>query len=224
MRDWLLKNGGLANVRIPDLISYAYALATKYGEGTAALAAAWYDELAAAAGMILPPAEPAATMRYGEVAEAINGFLNQSQNEDALSSTVSRFVKLAGADTTLLNARRDGAEIAWIPNGDTCAFCIALASRGWTPAGKNSARHPHAQHIHSNCDCTYAIRFSDDTQVAGYDPAGYERMYYGAGGTNSGSRINSMRRAQYAENRDRINAQKRAAYAARTALRKTGGG
>lgn len=87
-----------------------------------------------------------------------------------MQSGVSRLVKQAGADTSLKNAARDGAEWAWIPHGDTCAFCITLASRGWQRQSLKAMMGGHAEHIHSNCDCEYAIRFSHSTNVAGVRP------------------------------------------------------
>ena len=123
---------------------------------------------------------------------------------------VSRLVKRAGADTTLKNALRDGAEWAWVPQGDTCAFCLTLASRGWQKASQAAIKGGHAEHIHANCDCEYAIRFDGRSTVAGYDPDKYLRQYRAAG-----SDVNALRRVNYAANRERINAQKRAAYALR---------
>lgn len=35
----------------------------------------------------------------------------------------------------LKNALRDGAEFAWVSNGDTCAFCMTLAPP-WVAAGE----------------------------------------------------------------------------------------
>ena len=71
----------------------------------------------------------------------------------------------------------------------------------------------HAEHIHANCDCEFAVRFDGSTTVAGYDPEKYLRQYRAAG-----SDVNAMRRIDYAAHRERINAQKRAAWAARKAL------
>ena len=136
----------------------------------------------------------------------------KDQNPANLPSGVSRLVKRAGADATLKNAVRDGAEWAWIPHGDICPFCRMLASNGWQKASKNLLKKGHAQHIHANCDCEFAVRFRSDTTVAGYDPDKYYRQYREAGGD-----INKMRRIDYAARRDAINAQKRAAYAARKA-------
>lgn len=93
---------------------------------------------------------------------------------------------------------------------DTCAFCITLASRGWQHASKAALRGGHAEHIHANCDCEYAIRFDGYSTVAGYDTEKYLRQY-----RDAGSDVKAMRRMDYAKNRERISAQKRAAYAAR---------
>jgi len=189
------------------LITYAAALVNKYGEGCAELACQMYDAVADASGVIVPAAEPAEIAGDSEIAKMVYG---TKKSSPLLESGVSRLVKQAGADTTLKNALRDGAEWAWVPHGDTCAFCITLASRGWQRASDKALKGGHAQHIHANCDCEYAIRFNANTTVAGYDPEKYLQQYEDAGGD-----INAMRRANYAEHKDIINAKKRAAYAAR---------
>lgn len=189
------------------LIRYAYALVTKYGEGSAELACQMYDALAEAQGVTLPAAEPAPTATYGEV----TGMVKATQDSPpSLQQGVSRMVKQAGADTTTRNAIRDGAEWAWVPHGDACPFCRMLASNGWQRASKNLLKKGHAQHIHANCDCEFAVRFSRGFDIAGYDPEAYLRQY-----RDAGSDINNWRRIDYAANRERINAQKRAAYAVR---------
>lgn len=189
------------------LIAYAHALVTKYGEGSAELACQMYDALAAAARAGVPAAEPAQTAAYSEVARMVQA---TKASLPQIQRGVSRLVKRAGADTTLKNALRDGAEFAWVPQGDTCAFCLTLASRGWQKASQAAIKGGHAEHIHANCDCEYAIRFDGTSTVAGYDPDEYLRRYRAAG-----SDVNALRRVNYAANRERINAQKRAAYALR---------
>ena len=191
------------------LIAYAHALVTKYGEGSAELACQMYDALAAAAKAGVPAAEPAQTAAYSEVARMVQA---TKQSLPQMQRGVSRLVKRAGADTTLKNALRDGAEFAWVPQGDTCAFCLTLASRGWQKASQAAIKGGHAEHIHANCDCEYAIRFDGRSTVAGYDPEKYLKQYRAADRD-----INKLRRVNYAANKERINAQKRAAYAARKA-------
>lgn len=194
------------------LVDYAYGIATKYGEGSAALAAEMYDITAELSGKNVPPAELAPTPDYYEVAKTVYG---TKKSTDLMANAIGRLVKRTGADTTIKNAIRDGAYWAWIPHGDTCAFCITLASRGWQKASRKSLKNGHAEHIHANCDCTYAVSFDGDTQYGDYDPDQYLEMYENAEGTSSKDKINSLRRQKYQQNKDKINAQKRAAYAER---------
>ena len=194
-----------------ELVWTAYNISQKYGEAAATLAAEFYDMSAALAGVVCPAAVPAATPTYGEVAKSVMGTA-KSGNAEMIASSVGRLVKMTGVDTTMSNALRDGAQWAWIPSGDTCAFCITLASRGWQRASKAAIKNGHAEHIHANCDCTYAIRFDNKSNVAGYDPQRYLDMYESADGSTPTEKINSMRREFYAENSERINEQKRDNY------------
>lgn len=200
---------------LDTLTYYAYNVASRYGEGAAALAAQMYDAIAELEKASVQPAEPADTPTYDDVAKTVRGVAKTSQNEEAMGSAVGRLVKQTGADTMLKNAIRDGAEFAWVPNGDTCAFCVMLASNGWKRASKKALKNGHAEHIHSNCDCEYAVRFDSSTTVAGYDPDRYLKMYENADGATWQDKINAMRRDFYAENAEAINAQKRSAYAKR---------
>ena len=70
------------------LISYAYAVITRYGEGSAELACQMYDALAEAEGVLLPAAEPAATASYGEVARMVHA--TKDQNPENLPSVESK--------------------------------------------------------------------------------------------------------------------------------------
>lgn len=193
------------------MIDIAEAIVNKYGDASSTLAAEFYDRIGQLAGRALPPAIPADPATTEEIAKAVVGTA-KSGNPDIVSGAVGRLVKMQGVDTTMQNAIRDGAEWAWIPRGDTCAFCIALASRGWQEASKKALKGGHAEHIHANCDCTYAIRFDSASNVAGYDPDAYREMWYDAEGRNSDRKLNSLRRSLYAENREKILAQKRSAY------------
>lgn len=207
MQSWVQKNG-LENDKA--LLDYAYALSQHYGQAIGALSCQMYEATAAAQGVIVPTAEVADLPDYGEVAKAVKGTKKQSPNN--IPGTLARLVKQVGADTTLKNAERDGAQFAWVPHGDTCVFCITLASRGWQYMSKKALRNGHAEHIHAHCDCEYAVRFDGKSTVAGYDPDKYLEEYYDANGD-----INEMRRKRYAQNKDVINARKRELYASKKA-------
>ena len=206
MAEYLAAHGTADTEALTD---YAAALVQKYGEGSAELACQMYDAMAALQNARVSPAEPAAPASRREVALMVQA---TRESPPQMQRGVSRLVKRAGADTTLKNAQRDGAEFAWVPHGDSCAFCLTLASRGWQKASQAAIKGGHAEHIHANCDCEYAIRFDGRSTVAGYDPDKYLRQYRAADGD-----INKLRRVNYAANKERINAQKRAAYAARKA-------
>lgn len=187
-----------------NLVNYAFALATKYGEGAGAAACDMYDAISALEGANLPPAVPAETAKYGEVAKAVLGTL-KTGNDEIVSASVGRQVKLVGVDTMCNNALRDGAEWAWIPRGDTCAFCITLASQGWQKASKKMLKDGHAEHVHANCDCTFAIRHTPNIDIEGYNPQEYLKMYYDAPlkdgqSPSAKNRVNAMRRQFYADN------------------------
>lgn len=209
MWDWLKVHG---TADADAMIDYAFALATKYGNASAALSAQMYDAAVELSGLVYPAALPAETATISEVARAVVGTA-KTGNDEIISSAVGRLVKMAGVDTTMQAAIRDGAEWAWIPVGETCAFCVTLASRGWQRASKKALKSGHAEHIHANCDCTYAVRFDSSSNVDGYEPDRYLQMYEEADGAKPRDRINAMRRDFYQENRERILEQKRDAYA-----------
>lgn len=199
-----------------SFIDYCYFVTQEYGNASAAVSAQMYDALAELEGADVPPAEMAANASYHDVAKTVNGVLKTSHNVEEMTGAVSRLVKKTGCDTTLQNAYRDRAEFAWIPAGDTCAFCMALASNGWlnVSARRIKKGYPHAEHIHSNCDCTYAIRFSKDTEVEGYEPEKYDAVFkvaekeakdegYPIGRWNmSKDNLNAVRRMQYAQSKE----------------------
>lgn len=200
---------------VEQLISYCLAVSDYYGSAAGELACEMYEEVAVASGRLVPTPEPAPTATYGEIAKTVQGVLAQSQNPDSVGAAVGRKVKTVGLDTILKNSLRDGAQFAWIPSGDTCPFCMMLASNGWQRASKKALKNGHASHVHNNCDCSYAVRFDDNTEVEGYDPDYYKDIYDDADGDNWSEKLNFMRREQYANNKDLINRQKRIAYAIR---------
>lgn len=194
MQAWMERNPEAA---VETLTAYAWAIAGHYGSASAALACEMYDATAAAQGAHVAAAVPAATATLEETGIAVRGTMKNQRS--TVPATVSRLVKQAGADTVRQNAARDGAEWAWVPSGDTCAFCMMLASNGWQRQGKKAARGQHAEHIHANCDCTYAVRFDGKSGVADYDPKRYyDRLVEADPGGSWGDRINAVRREQYA--------------------------
>lgn len=209
MKRWINLNG---YGDFEAMAHFAHAITNRYGSAAASLACEMYDATAAAQGAAVASALPAEMASIGQVRHQIGEAFAKSAS--LIAPEVGKMVKQAGADTMLQNAARDNAEWAWIPHGgETCAWCIVLASKGWQKADKSMINN-HAEHIHANCKCEFAVRFDGRSGVSGYHPRNYEDIYRAAGGVG-GDRINALRRALYEENKEQINAQKRAAYAER---------
>lgn len=204
-----------------EILDYAYAIVSMYGEASSELACQMVEALAEYSNAAIEAAEPAATATYGETARAVRSEMLRTKDAVTIGSTAGRLVKLASADTMAKNAIRDGAQWAWIPSGDSCAVCMTLASRGWQFASEDMLWDGHAEHIHNHCDCNFCVRYSNDVDVEGYDPETLYEEYMGAGNTRM-ERINALRRQNYAENREKINAQKREAYRRRKAQEAAG--
>lgn len=213
--DYLREHEILSDKGFNAFADYFYAVVTKYAEGASEMAAEAYEALADVQGAVIKSAMPAETPSYGECMKTIRGTMLDSDQAKSLGQAAGRLVRRTGVDTTLNNALRDGAEWAWVPSGDTCAFCMMLASNGWQRASKKALKNGHAQHIHANCDCTYAIRFDGKSTVEGYDPDYYKTLYDNAEGDSWQEKLNSMRRDKYAQDPEKYRMQHRIAYKAR---------
>ena len=92
---------GLAKIPRDDLIRYAHALVTKYGEASSELACEMHDAIALASKAKVAAAIPAETADMAEVGKTINGVLKTIEDPEAVSAVVGKMVKQAGQDTTL---------------------------------------------------------------------------------------------------------------------------
>lgn len=201
----------LSKDEIGPIMDNIFAIAKKNSDASATLSLEFFEMMSDGK---ISATEMAAFDDIGEIYKAYNS-IKQHQNSEVFADAVSRLVKRSSADTVLKNAIKAGCEVAWIPHGETCAFCLTLASNGWVKASSSLLINGHADHIHANCDCTYAVRFDNDTTVKGYDPDKYLRIYESAPGQSPAERINAMRREFYKENSEKINKQKRIAYVKR---------
>lgn len=122
--------------------------------------------------------EPIATERAvrGIMQDVVDG-----KPEVAVGKLVSRAdyeIKKSAGECVYRNGKRDPLKpkYARVPSGgETCRFCIMLASRGFVyhseeAAGENS-------HYHANCDCRIVPGFAGETTIPGYDPDRYYDMW-----------------------------------------------
>ncbi len=200
------------------LAAKAVELAEKYGNADAVLSAMFYDELMAAQGANVPPAEPAPVIREfveRDVRSAVDRATSRETAKRLSSSALSGHVKRAGMETMRSNAVRDHAMWAWVCIGDSCAFCRTLGSNGWQQASKAVLAGNHAEHIHDNCDCQFVVKKPGAMlDIEGYDPDALRREYRDMDGMSSRDRINAMRRADYTpEYAEQRNARRRELYA-----------
>lgn len=191
------------------IIEYAYALVNRYGGASSELACQMYDQLAKLQNANVIGAVPADLPEMSDVARAINGTKDKLNGP---ADAIGRLVKKSASDTMLQNAKRDGAEYAWINHGDSCVYCKYLSSFGWLHANLKNGNH-YLGHIHNNCDCEFAVRFDGKSTVEGYDPEKFREEIENAKGDTIEEKLNSMRRKKYDEIKDDRNARRRALYA-----------
>lgn len=197
----------------------AVELAERYGTADATLSAGFYDEVMAAQGASVRPApvlSPNVSYVVRDVSDAVHRATSQETAKGLSCSALSGHVKRAGIRSMQAAAQRDHAQWAWVCIGDSCAFCRALGSQGWQVASRRVMAGSHADHIHDNCDCQFAVSKPGETlDIEGYDPDALLEEYEAADGHGSKGQINSMRRADYTQEfADQRNARRRELYRA----------
>lgn len=102
----------------------------------------------------------------------------EGKGEDAFDETVSEhvdaMVRRSANVCVAENATADPKETrwAWVPaGGETCGFCLMLASRGFEVRKASQAKHAHP-----NCRCRLVPQWGDES-YEGYDPDECEDMW-----------------------------------------------
>jgi hypothetical protein len=160
-------------------------LVAQYGDVAATVAADFYDQLRASSGakgaFTAVLADPASAAQVQASIKAVIGPMYTAQDPQAvagvLSTTLDRYVLQVGRDTITASAAKDPGKPSWarVPQGDTCAFCIMLASRGAVYGSAAAAGQMHA--YHGDCDCTPTPIWPGQPLPDGYDPDALMRQY-----------------------------------------------
>lgn len=180
--------------------NYVYGLIGKYGSASVSMAMKMYNELAILQKANVSDAEETDFPTLENIKQKIYSGLNSGLNSDQIANIAQNEIKQLSEDTVLHNAARDHAEYAWIPQGgETCAFCMEIASLGWRPASKAMLNGAHADHIHANCQCEFMIRFSDDYDVQDYNPNSYKRIITDLDGESMKAKNRALERQYYAD-------------------------
>lgn len=145
-----------------------------YGDASAAEAADMYEALAKASGVEVRPAlvDTSDVSRFvdDDVRYRMRRFLEGDFEEFArlCGQLASDQVSRRANQTMRRNCRRDGLKWARVPmGGETCDFCLMLASRGFVY--KSASTAGEGNHYHRSCRCKIVPGFKG-MKVAGYDP------------------------------------------------------
>lgn len=189
------------------LLEIVPALVREYGDVAATVAAEWYEETRAAQLGGSYTARVADGFPVDEMQSTVRreaGHLwgdDQAKTLVALAGSIQRFVMYSGRATVARNAEHDPANprYARVPRGaKTCAFCLAMASRGFVYYTEESAGG-HWNHYHDDCRCQVVAEFDAEAHhIDGYDPdamfAKYEAARQAAGSGSPNAILAEMRR------------------------------
>lgn len=154
-------------------------LVRKYGDITATLAADFYDQARAQAGVrgafraLAVPPDPDS---MNTATRRLAGHLFGDSPEDLLPgmlSVIDLMVSRPGRDTLINAIETEKVRFARIPGGpDPCRFCLMLGSRGFVYRDAMSAGDRHlGDGFHHECKCEVVPSWDDrNPLVEGYDP------------------------------------------------------
>ena len=140
-------------------------LLARYGEITATLAVDRFEDLTGLPGVMVRPVDAdRANARMGwAMGPAFKG--DPDASYALLAGLVDELVKQPGRSSLIASASEHGLSYARVPVGETCAFCLMLASRGFVYSTRAAAGD--MRKYHGGCDCRVAV---ESEPTPGYDP------------------------------------------------------
>lgn len=170
-----------------EVVAIAAEIAGKYAMLGEELGAQWYDLCTSLAGIQADPAivEPVSSERMQAWARSV--FTGDTFARDFIRDFIQDVINDAERETGSANMWRDYrrglAPGKWcrVPVGDTCAWCMMLASNGAYYLSEESAKHTaDGGKYHDHCDCK-AVYHADANDIQGYSKLiDYKRKYYKA--------------------------------------------
>ena len=173
-------------------------VAGRYGLPAQELGAQWYELCAERAGVDVDAAL-VGELDDGAMGARLDRLLDSAERSGAAWADVRRSVSDMMADE-LRNASRDvitenldrderaarrtrrrsNAGYARVPVGETCAWCLMLASLGYWYRSEQTALGIDPDHYHAHCDCV-AVPYYAPEEIDGYDDyRAYLSMYTAA--------------------------------------------
>lgn len=189
---------------VEELVDAATNVAMKFQRLGCELGAQWYDLCSELAGLNVEPAI-VEDMDAAGIAERASAAAGRATPDNPLAAfnaylqdEINRSIRETGSANLWRDYERGMAPGRWarVPVGDTCAFCLMLASQGAWYLSEKSALGEEAGHYHRNCDCI-AVYHADPESIAGYRSlTKYKEMYYHADNVR---RANASGRKEYPE-------------------------
>ena len=183
-----------------DLRTVVYSIVDEYGLASSELGAQWYEYCKELADGRVSTAIVGQTSRYSVESDVnavidklFNGEIDIEELINQLSGVVVDQTQKQARDAILTNldadikaafdngdySKADSMGYARVTVGDSCAFCVMLASRGFVYRSKKTAlRSQWGNKYHPNCNCV-AVPFHEAHTIPGYGDklAEYDRMY-----------------------------------------------
>ncbi len=182
LADWERNGGGdIAALREKAYEAIESVLAYYADTCAAARAAEYYDAVRAAQGFPGSYSAVAESLRDPDATlDAVRYFVGKVSDGKAQAFTslcltrVDEETRRAANRCVAYNATKDPAKPRYgrVPRGETCGFCLMLASFGFYAKTIEAAEHSHA-----HCDCRIVPGFNGKTTVKGYDPDGMYQRY-----------------------------------------------
>ncbi len=172
------------------MLESMYGLVSDYGDAAAVESLGWYLAVRAeAVGLddgFLPslPEQLPEDVVHASTRWALGELMKGEDLDKALKSlngVLDRLVKKLGRESIVRAADSDPKKPRWarVPHGQTCAWCLMLASRGWVYLDAQSAGA--ARQWHADCDCQIVPAWGKKTpKIAGYDPDALHAQYEAA--------------------------------------------
>lgn len=181
LKSWEREGGGdIAALRERAYETIETALGYYADTCAAARAAEYYDAVRASQGFPGKYQAVAESMRDPDATlGAVRYFIGKVVDgtpEAFVSMCLARVdeeIRRAANRCVAHNVSKDPAKpwYARVPRGETCGFCLMLASFGFYAKTEKAA-----DHAHDGCDCRIVPGFPGETKVRSYDPDGmYER-------------------------------------------------
>jgi len=175
---WTNTEPGYRRTRL--VYDYFPALIERYGSAAAVLGADVFEAEAVEMG-IKPRVDLVPGVNAERASARLLAELNATTTLASSLALVDELVKQPYRSTFQDSAIASGAGWARVPRGDTCAFCIMLASRGGVYKTSDIAEFGYSgKKYHGECDCVPVLVRDEGDYPSGYDPDALYDKYMSA--------------------------------------------